>query len=107
MAYFPARAQTAKRQQGILNRKTQEFELALWLAYEAQDGFGGMEGLKRFAKDQPTEFFKAIVKRLPIIQEEQEEQRSVTIIVSGRESVQVQPPQPSSMQLLENTEQSE
>lgn len=105
MAYFPARAATATRQQGILNRKTQEFELALWLAYEAQDGFGGMEGLKKYAKEQPTEFFKAIVKRLPIIQEEQEEQRSVTIIVSGRESVPVQPPSTPNIQLLDNTEQ--
>ncbi len=94
MAYFPAKAQTASRQQGILNRKTQGFELALWHAYEAQDGFNGVQGLKQLAREQPAEFFRALVKRLPEIQSEQ---AGITVIVqrqgqaSSQEAVQINP----------------
>jgi hypothetical protein len=94
MAYFPAKAQTASRQQGVLNRKTQGFELALWHAYEAQDGFNGVQGLKQLAREQPAEFFRALVKRLPEIQSEQ---AGITVIVqrqgqaSNTEAVQINP----------------
>lgn len=70
MGYFPTQADTAKRQQGILNRKTQALELAIHKAYEDQDGFNGIEGIKRIARDEPLEFFKLMMKRLPEVQGE-------------------------------------
>ena len=91
-SYF--KASTAGARQGILNRKSQAFELQLWRAYEAPDGFGGEEGLKKLAREEPVEFFKALSKRLP---ELQGEQAGITVIVqrqgqaSSTEAVVVNP----------------
>jgi hypothetical protein len=53
---------TGGRQKGSLNKTTGKVKEALHLAF---DGIGGVEQLKKWAKENPTEFYKIWSKMIP------------------------------------------
>lgn len=58
----PSRKKTGGRKAGTPNKVTADVKAALTRAF---DGLGGVESLTRWAKQEPTEFYKLWAKLLP------------------------------------------
>ena len=75
----------AGRVQGVLNRKTQQFEQDLWKVYQQR---GGVQGLAAFAQAKPELFYGFLMKRLPEVLSESKG-NTVQVYVYGQPVVQM------------------
>ena len=94
MSYFPDQQLhaigkrehgTAGRVQGVLNRKTQQFEQDLWKVYQQR---GGVQGLAEFAQAKPELFYGFLMKRLPEVLSESKG-NTVQVYVYGQPVVKM------------------
>ena len=62
MAFLPGRPKTGGRRAGVPNRLTTAFREAVQLVYE---GIGGHEAFAKWAKENPTEFYRIAARLIP------------------------------------------
>lgn len=77
MPFLPGKPKTGGRQVGVPNRLTTAFRQAVQHVY---DDIGGHEAFSRWAKANPTEFYRIAARLIPTEMHEKKDDRVIVIV---------------------------